>query len=452
MTLRLKLIASIAASMLLTFLLGGWLIYGHATDKVETEMTAALTVGARIAANAVDDVEETVNARRRLELLVADFNGDRHLRARVTDATGKTIMASIVAEEEPPPRWFFNLVRGTERMVSVELPRAFASIGRLTLEAVPRNEAGEAWEDVLKTLALLLVLTGVILVSVYAILESALRPLDRMAVAFRQVEGELRRIELPPRDPIEYRRVYHAFNAMVGRLGESEAANARLNNQLLTVQEEERIDIARDLHDEIGPFLFAVDVEASSIAKLVQEGASDKIPARVTSIREAISHMQGHVRGILARLRPAALLDVGLPHAMDNLVQSWQRRQPGINFTLDVKVPPLDEQIEGTVYRIVQEAVSNAVRHARAKYISVSVTAVQDRLNVVVTDDGIGLSGALQDGFGIRGMQERAVLHGGKLSVSERQSGGVCVAAFLPFTTNDESCDEDLDDAGGAAA
>lgn len=453
MTLRLKLLLSIALSMLLTFLLGGVLIYGHATDKVETEMTAALAVGARIAANAVDDVEETANARRRLELLVADFNGDRHLRARVTDASGKVIMTSTIAdEEEPAPRWFFDLVSGSERMVEVRLPTSFEPIGKLTLEAVPRNETSEAWEDTLKTLALLLLLTGVILVSVYAILTSALRPLDRMAGAFLQVGGERRPIELSPRDPVEYRRVYQAFNSMVDRLGETEAANARLNEQLLTVQEEERADIARDLHDEIGPFLFAVDVEASSISKLVQDGATDRIPARVASIREAISHMQGHVRGILARLRPAALLDVGLAHALDNLVQSWQRRQPSTKFTLDVDVPILDEQLEGTVYRIVQEALSNAVRHARPKSISISVTAAREMLELSVVDDGIGLAAALQGGFGIRGMQERAALHGGRLTVTERPGGGVLVNASLPLPNDDEPRHEDLDANGEGAA
>lgn len=446
MTLRFKLFVSIAASVLVTFLVGSVLIYAHATDKIETEMRAALEVGARIAGNAVDDVEERRDARRRLELLVADFNGDRHLRAVVVGQDGRETLASEAAvPDAEAPGWFVDMVKGDRRKVTVPLPAAFDGLGRLVLEADPHNEASEAWEDTLKTVTILVILTGVITISVGAILELALRPLDRMAEAFGEIGTSLTAIRMPEHGAVEYTRVYGAFNTMVERVRHAEATNRRLSNQLLSVQEEERADIARDLHDEIGPFLFAVDVEAAALRKIGDEQGLAGVSERVGNIREAISHMQGHVRGILARLRPPALLDVGLAHAVEKLVDSWRGRQPDIEFDVEIDVPPLDDEIESAVYRIVQEALSNAVRHGRPSTIAVRIGVHDSRLRLSVTDDGKGLVEDSTDGFGILGMQERARLHGGTVKVGPRPGAvGVAVEATIPLagSIGDEATEE----------
>lgn len=441
MSLRVKLLLSIAAGVLITFLLGAVMMYAHATTKVATEMRAALAVGARVVTNAVDDFNQFPNPQRRLELLVADFDGDRHLRAEVIDAGGKPILVSrVAAPDEPAPEWLYRLLQGQFDKVVVPLPGAFDVVGTLLLHADPRNEIGEVWADALKTLSLLAILAGLILAIVASLLAAALRPLDRLATAFGQIGGNVALVHVPEHGPVEFRRVYQAFNRMVDRLGESEIANRRLNEQLLTVQEEERADIARDLHDEIGPFLFAVDVEAAAIAKLAEEHKADAIPARVRSVRDAVGHMQSHVRGILARLRPAALLDLGLAHAIDNLIASWQSRHPAIAFDARIDAPHLDERTESAVYRVVQEAVSNAVRHGAPHRITIEVRRRDGGLAVDVGDDGRGLAATAAGGFGIPGMQERMAQGGGRLDVRARDSDhGVVVSGWLPLPGDAET-------------
>src|SRR5207244_1304092 len=106
--------------------------------------------------------------------------------------------------------------------------------------------------------------------------------------------------------------IYRAFNRMAEQLSAAEQQNQRLNEQLSTVQEEERSEIARDLHDEIGPFLFAADVDAQAIPLLVSRDASSEIVNRSKAIRQSVQHMQLHLRGVLSRLRPALLIDQGL--------------------------------------------------------------------------------------------------------------------------------------------
>ncbi len=135
MSLRSTLIASIVMVALFTLLFGAAISYWHALSKVREEMDAAIAVGARIAANAVDDAEESIDPSRRLHLLVADFNGDRHLRATWQDSAGRTIAKSKpAAPRKVVPAWFQNLIRQPERTVRVDLPKVFDGLGSFVLE------------------------------------------------------------------------------------------------------------------------------------------------------------------------------------------------------------------------------------------------------------------------------------------------------------------------------
>lgn len=434
MSLRHKLIVWVAAGVALTFLLGAGLIYFHAIDKIDTEMQAAIAVGSRITANAVDDAEEITNAAKRLELLVKDFDGDRHLQALALAPDGRVLNKSSLAPASANvPEWFYRLFAGRDRRVIVSLPKEFDQLGRLALETSSRNEIGEVWDDTIKTATMLAILTVFISSAVYWIIGSALRPLDRLATAFGQVGKSAEPNYVPESGPEEFIRVYRAFNRMVERQDKSEATNRKLHQQLLEVQDEERADIARDLHDEIGPFLFNVDVETASILKLHEDQKHQELPARIKSIREAVSHMQRHVRGILSRLRPAALLDLGLRDALEHLVDSWRTRHPAITFALSFDVPPLDEQQEDTIFRITQEAINNAVRHGQPGRIDIAVHHRGDTVQIEIADNGRGFCGDCAAGFGIRGMRERVALHDGQLEIARGQSGvGAIVRAQFP--------------------
>lgn len=439
MSLRRKLIWSIVAGVVLTFLLGAVLIYFHAIDKIDTEMQAAIAVGTRIAGNAVDDAEEITNAKKRLELLVKDFDGDRHLRALVLAPDNRVVQSSTPATpEDAIPEWFNRLFSGRERRVVVPLPKAFEPLGRFALETNSANEIGEVWEDTQKTLAILSILTLFISGAVYWILGSALRPLEQLAAAFAHVGQSSEPQYVPESGPDEFLRVYRGFNRMVDRQIKSEATNRNLNQQLLNVQEEERADIARDLHDDIGPFLFNVDVETASILKLHEEKSYETLPARIKSIREAVSHMQTHVRGILSRLRPAALLDLGLRDGLEHLVDTWSNRHPQIDIALDFDMPPLAEAQEATIFRIVQEALSNAVRHGRPGRIDIALSQANGDIVLAIVDDGAGLAEPDKGGFGIRGMRERVAVHDGSFEIADNPAGrGVAVSARFPMSRRD---------------
>jgi two-component system sensor histidine kinase UhpB len=444
MSLKVELIISIALAVVATFLIASAMLYVHAIEKVETEIEAAIAVGGRIATNAVDDVEEITNPRRRLELLVADFDGDRHLRASVWHSLGNLLMTSRVAQpDEPPPDWFYDLLAGEPRAVTVNLPPAFDGHGTLVLETNARNEVGEVWQDTVNLLSIVLIMCGIIVAAVSLIVGRALRPLGRLADALTRIGGRREPERLEERGPIEFVRVYRGFNQMVERLAHAEAVNRALNEQLLSVQEEERADVARDLHDEIGPFLFAVDVDATSIKKMVEERRYQEIPERVKSVREAVGHMQAHVKGILARLRPAFLLDLGLAHALENHISFLRGRHRNVALELDIEDEGFGKELDATIYRVVQESLSNAIRHGGPSHVLISVRQEGEGVRVIVRDDGRGLPETTtnRSGFGILGMKERVAAHNGSLEVMNRKDGrGVVVSGWLPFS------EDELDD------
>lgn len=434
--MRNRLLVSVFATLLLSLIAGGAFTYWHAVAKIETEMQAAIAVGSRIARNAVDDWEEATDPARRLALLVADFEGDRHLRATLIGPDGREVRSSQVARaENPAPAWLVSLLAAPPKRIAVDLPDVFDRFGRVELQTDPRNEVAEVWSDVWLTLSVMTIFCALVLAFIYSALAATMRPLQNLTAAFTRVGDGDYRERLGERGPLELVRLSQSFNQMVERLARSEAQNKRLQQQLTTVQDEERADLARDLHDEIGPLLFAADVDAVAIEQLAKAGEFEAIPHRVGIIREAIGRMQRHVRDILGRLRSAMLLDVGLAHAIDNLVAFWRSHRPKLVFRVDVPEESFGELIDGTVYRVVQESISNAVRHGSPTTISIEVGANADgSIDIRVTDDGSGLkSGAGARGLGIVGMRERVTTLGGTLEVANRRDGpGVVVFAQLP--------------------
>ena len=437
LSLRSRLLYSIFFTLLLTLVAGATFTYWHAVHKIETEMQAAIAVGGRIAHNAVDDAEEAVDPPRRLELLVADFHGDRHLKASLL-VGGKVIQSSRLAvPESPAPDWFYDLFSVPPKMLHVDLPAVFDGHGTVTLETDARNEVAEVWGDVQVTLSILTIFCILVLTFFYWTLGAAIRPLESLTRAFEGVgDGDYRQ-RVSERGPVELVRLYQGFNRMVGRLARAESQNVRLQKQLTSVQDEERADLARDLHDEIGPLLFAVDVDAVAIEQLTEEGRHKGVPERVGMIRDAVGHMQKHVRSILGRLRPAVLLDVGLAHAIDNLVSFWRAHNRGLSFRVDVPEEGFGEPLDSVVYRIVQESLSNAVRHGKPSAIDIEVRVAKDGdILIQVRDDGGGLRPNARPGsFGVLGMRERVATLGGELEVKDRtDKRGVFVAARLPKT------------------
>jgi len=435
MTLRMRLILSISAVLILSVAVGGVLVYWHAAHKLRTELQASIAVGGRVALNALHGIEFFPEGDLRLKLLVADFDGDRHLRASVLDKSGAAIAASTPqSPEEPVPDWFYRLLAGEPLRVHLRYP-AVGEGHTILLETDAANELSEVWSDIKLALQVLSLFCALVLALVYWTLARGLRPLNDLTAAFSRIgEGDYG-VRLVEQGSAELARVAAGFNRMAGRLAKMEVQNRRLHEQLAVVQEEERSELARDLHDDVGPLLFAVDADASTLQSMLRKGSKTEIAARIASMREAIGRTQKQVREILGRLRSPMVDDLGLSPAIENLVQFWRQRRPEVRFSVVTPPEGLGATLDRAIYRIVQESVSNALRHGRPS--SIEILVLNDPGGAVlvrVTDDGGGLRQSREaTGYGVIGMRERVTALGGRLEVDNASGGsGVVVSAELP--------------------
>ncbi len=433
MSLRFRLIVSVVLVLAVTMALGGLLAAWHAAGSVQTEMRSALAVGEQTVRNGLDELQRSADPARDLRHLVTVFDGNRHLRVTLTGPDGQVQAVSRVATAaDPPPGWFLRLVR--RRLTPVAIPVPPDRTAMVTLAAVPNNEVSEVWaegRDGLQVLAAFCVLTALL---IHWTVGRALHPLTTLSAAFGRIGSGDYTARVDRQGPPELAGLADGFNRMAEMLDAAQARNRRLDEQLLTLQDEERADLARDLHDEVGPFLFAVAVDAASIPGLADQPAA--LAERVKAIREAVVHMQGHIRSILVRLRPAPFGGAGLSDAIATLVAFWHSRHPGIVFAVEVPdaADSLPATLRGTIGRVVQESVSNAVRHGRPNRIEIGIEVGADTISVRVSDDGVGMQGnAGGAGFGLLGMRERVAAQSGTLTIDGQPGQGLTVTARFPL-------------------
>jgi two-component system, NarL family, sensor histidine kinase UhpB len=435
MPLRRRLLALVALVLALCLAAGGALTYWQGLRKIELEMSSAIEVADSAVGDAMSTIGTSPDAPAYLHRIVTSFDGDRHVVARLVGPNGTVDVSRLRPPSDPAPTWLYKLLAGPVHSRRFELPADLKHLGVITIEADPHNEIGEVWEDLKLKFLIIFGFCGIVLALIYAILGRALRPLEALSAALARVGQGDYTAHVAETGPEDLNLIYRAFNRMAAQLRTAEQQNQRLNEQLSTVQEEERAEIARDLHDEIGPFLFAADVDAQSIPLLLSRDAADDVISRSKAIRQSVQHMQLHLRGILSRLRPAMLIDQGLTHAVEQLVAFWRARRPQITFQTHIEDARFPATIEETAFRILQEGMSNAVRHGNPSIIELMASRTDDgTLRVIISDDGSGIAATSTRGFGLVGMQERVAALGGHLSVNGRlDEKGVILIAEIPL-------------------
>ncbi|MBV9504593.1 MAG: MCP four helix bundle domain-containing protein [Acidobacteriia bacterium] len=207
----------------------------------------------------------------------------------------------------------------------------------------------------------------------------------------------------------------------------------QLSARLVEAQENERRSISRELHDEIGQALSAVLVELANLSNLVKARNIEAAALKSGEIKRMIENSIGVARNMALLLRPSMLDDLGLVPALQ-----WQAREIGRRDGVWVTVEAenvsenLPEDVKTCVYRVVQEALHNAVRHAAAAKIQVTVLQDADQLRLFVQDDGKGFDAAQQRGMGLLGIQERVSYLGGRFSVESKSGEGTVLGVTLP--------------------
>jgi signal transduction histidine kinase len=205
-----------------------------------------------------------------------------------------------------------------------------------------------------------------------------------------------------------------------------------LSRRLLEQQEQERSALARELHDQLGQSLVAISLNLQAIQGELSPASRARVPESMRIIKEMFEQVQT----LAFELRPSLLDDFGLVEALRNLVTRHGERA-GVRASFaavpaDARAPV---EIETACFRIVQEALSNVARHARARHVDVTLTAQHSTLDVTVRDDGVGFDvAAVRTGLGLMGMSERADFVGGRLDIESAPGAGTSLRARFPLS------------------
>ena len=306
----------------------------------------------------------------------------------------------------------------------------------------PASVIAQAWHETGRAMGVMAATLLVLCVLVYAALARLLRPTQVIRAGLERLAADDLSTRLPHFDLAELSAISDVFNKLAARLDMTLAERNELMRRLITVQDEERRHLARELHDEFGQSLTAISALAASVKQTAEVDCPPLVP-EADSIARITARMMQAVRGVLVRLRPPDLDELGLAASLESLVAGWNSRSRmrfGIEFDGDFdRVPPA---VSAGLYRIAQEAITNAARHAEASLVVVRLQQRETDLVPSVEDDGTARP-AVKSGMGLLGMRERAEALGGMLSLENRQPGlvlRVLVPLPAPAHQPDAAC------------
>jgi two-component system sensor histidine kinase UhpB len=426
--------------VLTMLLLAGLLRVWQVRAQVEQEEQGAVALAAVMlrlgAAAALDDAA--------LIERVAAAPPWRHVDLRLIDARGGWRAGPALADARAPA-------------LQAELPRPAGPAWRLQVLPAPGDELDEALDELWQ---LLVMLGGGGVLAwwwLHARARRALRPLSELLLALQRMRcGELRAAaHLPPMPSIELQAIAAAVDRFGLALEAAETGRRHLQARLHSLQEDERVHLARELHDELGQLITACRIDASAAQRRLSQAGPGPVEPRVaaavatevSNLGERLAEMQQAVRQLLRRMAPQAAGD-DLPALLAGLAQAWSAPGRGLAVQIEIAPGALADlpglpgasPLPAAIYRMTQEALTNAARHAGARRIVVGLARSRPGLlKWRVEDDGCGIddaAAAMLRGCGLAGLRERVWALGGELSIGAARPGaerpGLCLSACLP--------------------
>ena len=383
---------SVRARLLIVFVLidviaglvAGAVTIFQARASTRVEIAASMELAELLVSEAVALVQQEVPAEKFLADLRSQLRLPRHVRIVVKDAAGSTfalrppVGGAETIRDDRAPTWFAALIASPIASRDVPVMVNGQRIGSVEIVAEPRDEIAEVWGNAL-ALALVALLVNIAVIAIlYVLFGRVLDPLTGVARGLADLERRNYQVRLPRPQAQELAAITDRFNALAAALDTVRAENETLTRRLITAQDDERRRMALELHDEVGPSLFGLKANASSIATAaaeLPEAAARKMTARVRDIHAIVEHLQAINRSMLNRLRPMALGHVPLRDLLSELAQDRARQHPqtSVSFSPGKVARSYGDSIDLTIYRCLQESLTNVVRHAQAKRVEIAL-------------------------------------------------------------------------------
>ena len=416
----------------------------EAAPRVRAEDQSVIRLAREFVETIVPGLNEAPDPDARLNQIVSDLSRLRHVSITRQGDAAVGERSGDGDDTRSPPAWFIALVHPETTAVSVPIT-IHGKPQSLVITSHPNDEMAEIWDGIVTQLAVGSALAIALFLVTMMVVGRALAPLQALSQAMANIEAGHYGSRVKPGGAPELAAICTKLNHLAGVLGEAVEDKRRHAERAVSLQDVERKEIARELHDEFGPYLFTLRAHAGALMRLSEDGRApgkDALRKHAAAIMEQINALQQFNRRILEKLRPVGLAELGLHEALGALLRLWRESHPDVTIETAIsnELGATGETADLTIYRIVQEALTNVFRHARATSVDVTIEPAEqpaglraDRgcARVRVRDNGSGMKADHKLGFGLIGMRERVLALGGTLTIASDDSG-VTVEALVP--------------------
>jgi two-component system, NarL family, sensor histidine kinase UhpB len=419
----------------------------EAGPRVQAEDQSVIRLAREFIETLVASLNETSDPDARLNRVIRDLNRLRHVSITRQGETAEMAPSTVDDPDDdsapsPAPAWFVTLVHPEKTAVNVPIS-IHGKPGSLLITSHPSDEINEIWDGIVTQLRVGSAIAVALFLVTMMVVSRALLPIQSLSEAMTNIEAGRYDTRVKPGGSPELAAICNKLNHLAATLGNAVEEKRQLAERAVSLQDVERKEIARELHDEFGPYLFALRAHASSLMRIADTRELNTVTLRKHggAILEQVNALQQFNRRVLERLRPVGLAELGLREAIGALVRLWRESHPGvvIETAISQSLGETGETADLTIYRTVQEALTNAFRHASATSVNVTIESTEQRHGVNrecalvrVHDNGSGLKPDHKLGLGLTGMRERIAALGGTLTVASSEAG-VVVEAVVPI-------------------
>ncbi len=423
----------------------------EARQRAKVEMAASMELAGRLLkethlAAGLSIEESAAKLGRQLQHL-------RHVRIALADASGRlhTVLphpGEVRGGGWGIHRWLAEAAGSGADPREIVMTSDTGVSTRAVLAGEPADEFAEVWNDLSKLLLFWAGASAMMMLALYIVLGRIFGPLVTLAGGMQSLGAGRFGVRVTPPKAKELAGIAESFNTLAAALNAAQAENRRLYRNLITVQESERREIASELHDELGPCLFGLTANAASIeamSEALPDGMRDKITDRAGQIQSITARLKTMNRALLKKLRPAALGQVSLAELIGELLSGMERLHPGVELVRRFSSPlqSYGEEVDLVIYRCVQEGVTNANRHGKARRVVVELREEMEvngtgeergkQLILRLSDDGEGIPAPATAGFGLSTMRERVEAAGGSFAMTGLEPRGTAISVNIPL-------------------
>jgi two-component system sensor histidine kinase UhpB len=417
LSFRTQLFLPLGVSFLAALVMSGVLLQTFSGSQLADENEPGRRSTRTVAVALNSTLSASDNPRKMLDAFVRSLGTSSDIQFRPVEAGPPPSMRDSLQNAHGVPQWFVDLIAIPELDAASPVVIDGRHIGDIVFVPDLSADLFEKWIGFLaltSLVALLMVLTGTI---AYLFARSALRPLQDLGAGLTRIRRGDYATPIPVAGPPEIRQSCEEANALATTLAQLSQDNRELLHRLVSLQDNERRDLARDLHDELGPLLFSIRAGSIALSEAVPEAGH--LGNSVQEVMRSVEALQQTNRRILDRLRPLYIEELGLEASVQTLLRNFRRQAPHIELTatIDPDLNAVDGPLAQTVYRVIQETLTNVLRHAGARNAHVEAAISGNALAIEVSDDGSGFPTDNVFGRGLTGMHERVRALSGSLSL-----------------------------------